>query len=185
MSKDIEKISSVIPEEYDYLFDLDERIQESQNLDIDELILKVSTEDGKLHFARRVSYLDSRALSQIDQKRLSDEKAQTYLQKTSLFLEGAAVAFHVASAVFGGNATLTGNVYSAFASSMDKAAQYIDKTMSSKQERLGFNSQRHGNLFSDFNQQSQAARDGYEKDANAIDRMIANSRRQAEAVLGG
>lgn len=182
MDGEIEKVPSVTSGEYEYLFKVDTK--KVQNLTVEELLLKIAIAGGKLHFARKVAYLDSRVLLQIDQLRISNEKAAVYVQKNSLFIEGAAVVCHVTAAYFGGSTNFTGGALSALGQACTAGASYKDKAQRAQEETLGFHSQREGNMNNDYSQGIQSTKTECDKDANAIDQAIQRDRRLTELFMG-
>jgi hypothetical protein len=160
-------------------------VQESQNLEIEDLILQVCDRSRALQLARKVAHLDSRNLSINAQAILSQDKASNFRDKSGLLLELAAATCQIGSAAFGGSgANLVAGTWTAFGQGLHGAANYGERLMNARGQLIDFNSQRHGHLFNDYSQGVQSAEKEQEQAAVIADRIIQNSRRQQELVGG-
>jgi hypothetical protein len=174
----IENIPSSVRAQYADLFEMvDHRIEESQNLEIEEIILEICNKDAKIQLERKVASVNSRALNQMAQAEASNEKANLFRQVKGTYLEGAAVICHLVAV--GSNPIFT-QIGQAFSATNN---QY-DKIIKSQEEVLGYDYQRMRDTLSDYTQEMQSAEKEHEQDTNAIERMIQNSRRQAELIAG-
>lgn len=169
---------------FKHLFDLDEYVGICQNLETDEILIRISIEDGKLYYSHRVTYLDSRLINQLSQNLLNDEKSKNLRQKLSLGLGLAAVVAHVVSGIVGVDNKALGLLYSSFGEAFNKCSNYSDNLMNATEGSLSHQYQRHGLLVSDLSRQSQEALANQSKAAALADRVIQMYGRQSELISG-
>jgi len=182
----IEDIASVKKKdryaEYAHLYEMEKHLEEVQNLDIEEIIHKVCDKSREIQFGRKVAHVNSRALMQDAKHAINERKVNTHLQQESLYLQTASVVLQVGAASFGPGMFAT--AMGAFAQGCSSSAEHFNKIANSQQEMLNHSYQSQGDLSNDHNRGKESAESGHEKDSSAIDRMIQNSRRQAELVMG-
>ena len=181
----IEKTPTHISTEYAHLFEIGDHLQNIQNLEVEDIILQVCSKDREIQLGRKFNHINSRIISQDMQAEISSEKARNLRQTNSLYLEGIAVAFHVASAFFGGQTNFTGGSFAALAQAATSAGSYQDKLMRAEEDGLNLSQQRQSSIERDYSQYIQSSDKERDQDTNAIERMIQNSRRQGELLIGG
>jgi len=82
---------------YKNLFEIGDYVGNSQNMDIEDIILNVCSKDRELQLGRKVAYLDSRFISQNMQNATSEHKAAVLRETGGIFLQGASAACQIAS----------------------------------------------------------------------------------------
>lgn len=163
---------------YANLFELNEHLEEVESLEIDDIILSVSDKDRANYLARKTAHMNSRAFMHGVQKEASDQKASVYLEKNKIFLETLSVVCQFAAIPFG-------QVFSALGTAISSSSNYMEKMANSKLEILNHHSKRTDDIVNDHSKGLQTTEQGENSTSSMMDRMIQNSRRQAELVLGG
>lgn len=173
------------PVDYDYLFEMQQRIEENQSLEVEDIIFNVCSKDREIQFGRKVAHLNSRWLSQDYQTATSDEKVAIMRRKECTYLNGVGVACQVAAAIFGGHATIYGGIFSASAHGFSETAKRLDQVKDSNKDVLHHSYQRAQGIVGDHTQNAQSAEREHEQDQATIDRLWQTNQRLAEMILGG
>jgi len=163
---------------YADLFELQNHLDEVKNLEIDDIILSVSDKDKANYLARKAAHVNSRALMHQDQLNTSNKKAETYLALPQVFLNTASVVCQVAAISYGPGFTAIGQT-------IGSSAGYMEKVSSSRLETLGHHYQRTRDLVDDHSRGVQSSDKELDQSLSMVERMIQNSRRQAEMIMGG
>jgi hypothetical protein len=183
IDNEIENCSSESAE--NHVRPLEHYIKECGNLDIDEIILRACEKNSKIELGRKYAYLDSRVISQNAQELANQDKVSTYKQKNGLYCQTAAVVFHVASAIFGGQASQVGAAFSALAQAFTTMGDYQEKLLKAREEALSHSYNRQGSIERDCSAQVQSSDREYDAYRGIADRIIANERRLTEVMVGG
>jgi hypothetical protein len=174
-------IPSVIPSNYQHLFEMGDRVEEMGKREVEDIILDVCNKDREIQFGRKVAHLNSRTLKQDEQSETSNAKAGAYLNITPVILEALSTFCSIVAA-FGGAAT---GLFQVIAQASTSTAQYRNKITESRVEVLQHRYQQVGHIINEDSQQSQGAEREHEQDTTAIDRIMQQTQRTFELVVSG
>ena len=163
---------------YAHLYEMEGHLEEIEHLEIDEIILQVCAKDREIQFGRKVAHLNSRALMQDAQQHTCQEKTSIFRETKPLFLDTAGVMCHLGALSLGPGCT-------AAAQAFTTASSYTDKVKKADEELLTHRYHRVRDSIGDDTQQMQSAEKEHEQDMQTIERIVPNTRRQAELIVGG
>lgn len=149
--------------------------EEFKDVEIEDIILKITHENNNYYWKRKIALYDSRALLRQAQDQTSKQKAANYISPSGTIADAAAVtcyviAIAIPSVQVGGQA-------------FTQLSSFFDKKSRSQEERLNHSYQYMQNINSDYNQGMQSAEKEQQDSNNLADRINQNARRIQESIL--
>jgi hypothetical protein len=173
-----EEISSSQPSTYRDLYELDHHLEESQKLEIEALLERIFKKAGNIYSERQVKQLVLRAFELEFQRLVALEKEANCLQGLRIYLQSTQGASEIAGAILGSP------LIQGFAKMISPMDLYQQQMAESKGQLLHYRSQNIDRIITERNQQTHSADQEHDKAASGMDRMIHNSRRISEMILG-
>lgn len=165
---------------YENLFNLDSRVKEMRDKDMEFIIHDVCAKDRDNQFRRKLLVIDLRDKKHDEQDNTSRKKAATYFQKLGVYLDGASVICSVGAAI--GAQTIPGGLFHVAAEAFSKTSGYREKIASSEIEIYTHRYQRVGSTIGDQSQQIQQAEREQKEMAAMIDRLMQTTQRTFELM---
>lgn len=162
-----------------YNRELEEYLEEVQGLEIDEIIMNVSSKDSDLHFGRKAAHINLRAL-------LQDLLNSQNDQKNSILRETTGVYLVTAGSVCGlvGTATPVGQLGSVFGELFNASNRHFDTDKNARHQMVDHLYNRLRDITGEHSQQQASADRNVQKAHDMMERINQISRRQAEMVAG-
>lgn len=129
----IETGHTEIPESYNHLFELDTYLEKTKGQRVEDMLLQAFKEDRHLLFGRKITLIESRAMTQMDHDRTSENKAKAYREIMGSIFGACSAALSVGAAFAGGMNSLPGGIFSALARTLDTSADTHGKGIQAKQ----------------------------------------------------
>lgn len=160
-----------------YSRELEEYLEEIQDLEIDEIIMNVSSKDSDLHFGRRIAHVNLRALLQDLLNNQNDQKNSILRETKGIYLVTAGSVCELVGA-----ATPVGQLGSVVGGLFNATNRHFDTDKNARHQMVDHLYNRVRDITGEHSQQQASAERNTQKAEDLTKRIIEIARRQSEMV---